>query len=34
MRADIDTWRALSSATDGAYADSRQWQAPGPAAPR
>lgn len=34
MRADIDTWRALSSATDGAYADSRQWQAPGQAAAR
>ncbi|MFC5460058.1 oxidoreductase [Massilia niabensis] len=28
MRADIDTWRDLSSATDGAYADSRQWQPP------
>lgn len=28
MRADIDAWRVLSSATDGAYDDSRQWQVP------
>jgi NAD(P)-dependent dehydrogenase (short-subunit alcohol dehydrogenase family) len=31
MRADIDTWRPLSEGTDGAYADTRQWQAPGQA---
>jgi NAD(P)-dependent dehydrogenase (short-subunit alcohol dehydrogenase family) len=29
MRADIDVWRALSSGTDGDYADSRQWRPPG-----
>lgn len=28
MRADIESWRELSTGTDGAYADSRQWQAP------
>jgi len=31
MHADVDAWRALSSGTDGDYADSRQWQAPGQA---
>ncbi|OON64752.1 short-chain dehydrogenase/reductase [Massilia sp. KIM] len=29
MRGEIDRWRDLSTGTDGAYADSRQWQAPG-----
>lgn len=28
MRADIASWRALSTGTDGTYADSLQWQAP------
>ena len=29
MRADIEAWHTASIATDGDYADSRQWQPPG-----
>jgi hypothetical protein len=28
MRTDIETWRQQSIATDGDYADARQWQPP------